>query len=399
MIGPKTNPAVSVHIAAARRAAQAALVESGGAAASGHSFKVAGPEHRPLAERGVQNARAFYASHKRTVLLGVALAIAATLAVRAVGVRAPFLQRSELDGQTAKTAKVEATPLKPPGLVGAAKPTSPSIDRAPTASISQPLAKPDAPGLPSQPALSPAELLPAIPAGISPILRDAVAAGAPAAEYELALRLFEGRGLPKDQPAAARWFERAASLGLAPAQYRLGSMLEKGVGVAADRLAAKGWYLKAAEAGNARAAHNLAVMDAEPAGDEPDYIEAAKWFHKAGELGVRDSQYNVAILYARGLGVEQDLRQSWMWFSLAAQQGDADAAKKRDEVAAKLDPVSLAAAAQDLAQFKPLKPDQGANEVASPPGGWDASPGAAPTGAPVTQSPPPGGGAHQQTPL
>ena len=55
------------------------------------------------------------------MLLGVALAIAATLAVRAVGVRAPFLQRSELDGQAVKTAKVEATPLKPPGLAGAAK--------------------------------------------------------------------------------------------------------------------------------------------------------------------------------------------------------------------------------------------------------------------------------------
>ncbi len=399
MIGPKTNPAVSVHIAAARRAAQAALAESGGAATNRLGSKVAGPERRPLAERGVQNAKAFYASHKRTVLLGVALAVAATLAVRAVGVRAPFLQRSELDGQAVKTAKVEATPLKPPGLAGAANTTKPSIDRAPTASIPLSPAKPDAPVLPPQAAPSPAELLAAIPLGISPTLRDAVAASAPAAPYELALRLFEGRGLPKDQQAAARWFERAASLGLAPAQYRLGSMLETGIGVAPDRAAAKSWYLKAAEAGNARAAHNLAVMDAEPAGDEPNYFEAAKWFRRAGEFGVRDSEYNLAILYARGLGVEQDLRQSWMWFSLAAQQGDADAAKKRDEVAAKMDPVSLAAAAEALVNFKPLKPDPAANDVTSPPGGWDVGPGAAPTSAPMSQSPPQGGGAHQQTPL
>jgi localization factor PodJL len=400
MIGPKTNPAVSVHIAAARRAAQAAMGESPAAAANGRAQKaVAGPVQAPLAARGVQNARAFYASHKRTVLLGVALAIAATLAVRAVGVRAPFLQRSELDGQAVKTARIESSPLRPPGHAVAVKPIGPAIDRAPTASISQPPAKPDAPDLPQESAPSPAELLAAIPPGISPTLRDAVVAGAPAAQYELALRLFEGRGLPKDQPAAARWFERAAALGLAPAQYRLGSMLEKGIGVAADRAAAKRWYLKAAEAGNARAAHNLAVMDAEPAGDEPDYVDAAKWFRKAGELGVRDSQYNLAILYARGLGVGQDLRQSWMWFSLAAQQGDADAAKKRDEVAAKMDPVTLAEAAEYLAKFKPVKPDPAANEVTSPPGGWDAGSGAAPTGAPMSQSPPPSGGAHQQTPL
>jgi localization factor PodJL len=97
--------------------------------------------------------------------------------------------------------------------------------------------------------------------------------------------------------------------------------------------------------------------------------------------------------------VEQDLRQSWMWFSLAAQQGDADAAKKRDEVAAKMDPVSLAEAAEALAKFKSLKLDPAANEVAAPPGGWDAGPGTAPTSAPVSQSPPPTGGVHQQTPL
>jgi localization factor PodJL len=397
MIGPRTNPAVTVHIAAARRAAQAALAESGGAAAGGHGPKAVGPVQAPLAARGVQNAKAFYASHKRTVLLGVALAIAATLAVRAVGVRAPFLQRSELDGQAVKSAKVETAPLKPPGPAGATKPINPAIDPAPTASIPEPPAKPDAPILPQQVAPS-AELPAAIPPGISPTLRDAVAGGAPAAQYELALRLFEGRGLPKDQSEAARWFERAASLGLAPAQYRLGSMLEKGIGVAPDRAAAKRWYLAAAEAGNARAAHNLAVMDAEPAGDEPNYVEAAKWFRKAGELGVRDSQYNLAIFYARGLGVEQDLRQSWVWFSLAAQQGDADAGKKRDEVAAKLDPVALAEAAEALVKFKLLKPDPAANEVMAPPSGWDAVPGQAPTGAPVSQSPPPGG-AHQQTPL
>ncbi len=398
MIGPKTNPAVSVHIAAARRAAQAALTESEGAAMTARGSRAFGPEHAPLAARGVRNAKAFYASHKRTVLLGIALAIAATVAVRAVGVRAPFLQRSELDGHAVKTAKVEA-PLKPAGPAGAAKQTDPTVDPAPTASIPEPPAKPDARVLPPQVAPSPAELLAAIPPGISPGLRDAVAAGSPTAQYELALRLFEGRGLPKDQAAAARWFERAASLGLATAQYRLGSMLEKGVGVPLDRAAAKGWYLKAAEAGNARAAHNLAVMNAEPGGGEPDYVEAAKWFRKAGELGVRDSQYNLAILYARGLGVGQDLRQSWMWFSLAAAQGDADAAQKRDEVAAKMDPVSLAAATEALAKFKSLKPDPLANEVGGPPDGWDAGPGAAPTRAPASQSTPQSAGSRQQTPL
>jgi localization factor PodJL len=207
--------------------------------------------------------------------------------------------------------------------------------------------------------------------------------------------LFEGRGAPKDQPAAARWFERAASLGLAPAQYRLGSMYEKGIGVTRDPGAGKRWYLKAALAGNARAAHNLAVMNADSGSGEPNYPEAAKWFQKAANLGVRDSQYNLAILYARGLGVEKDLGQSFLWFSLAAQQGDTDAAKKRDEIAGEMDPVSLASAVEALMKFKAVKPDQAANEVASPPGGWDVRPGSAP----LTQSPQPADSARPQAPL
>src|SRR5208283_4087211 len=126
--------------------------------------------------------------------------------------------------------------------------------------------------------------------------------------------------------------------------------------------AAKRWYTAAARSGNARAAHNLGVMDAEPVGEKADYVEAAKWFRRAAEMGVRDSQYNLAVLYARGLGVAQDLRQSWMWFSLAAAQGDADAAKKRDEVAAKMDPDALAAAADALSKFKAMEPDPAAND-------------------------------------
>ena len=380
MIGPKTNSTVTAHIAAARRAAQAALAETSAEPKSGAVKILTGSERPPFAARGVQTARALYASHRRTVLLGVAIVIAATLAVRMVGVRAPFLQRSELGGQAFKTAKVDV----PRG-----------IDVAPTASIAQPPAKPDASALAPQSGPPVSELLAAIPPEIPPSLRDALAAGAPAAQYELAMRLFEGRGASKDQPAAARWFERAALAGLAPAQYRLGSMYEKGSGVARDPEVAKRWYLKAAEAGNARAAHNLAVMNANSSDGEANYPEAAKWFRKAAELGVRDSQYNLAILYVRGLGVERDLGQALLWFSLAAHEGDADAARKRDEIAGQMDPASLASAVEAATKFKAVKPDPAANAVAAPPGGWDAGAGSAPP----SQSTAPANSAHPQAPL
>ena len=199
MIGPKTNPAVTVHIAAARRAAQAALGENERRTQSGDVKTLTGSERAPFVARGVQSARALYANHRRTVLLGVAIAIAATLAVRMVGVRAPFLQRSELGGQAFKTAKVDAAKTKPAEGTGALRSTGEAIDVAPTASIVQPPAKLDASALAPQSGLPVGELLAAIPPGISPSLRDAVAAGQPDAQYELAMRLFEGRGVAKDQ--------------------------------------------------------------------------------------------------------------------------------------------------------------------------------------------------------
>ena len=378
IIGPKTNPAVSVHIAAARRAAQAALAENNAAINSaGVVQDLAGSERaqfagarRPNRKGALRQSQAHRIARRRDRDRGDAR--------RANGRRAsPISATFRIGWTSVNTAKVDAPKGKPAGAPARPKSDGEAIDVAPTASIAQPPVKPDAPVLAPESGPAAGELIAAIPPGISPPLRDAIAAGLPNAQYELAMRLFEGRGAPKDQPAAARWFERAASAGLAPAQYRLGSMYEKGIGVTRDPAAAKRWYLKAAEAGNARAAHNLAVMSADPGGGEPNYPEAAKWFRKAAELGVRDSQYNLAILYARGLGVEKDLGQSWVWFSLAAQQGDADAATKRDEIAREMDPASLAAAAEALAKFKassPIRPQT----TSSPPGGWDAKPGCVP---------------------
>ena len=134
------------------------------------------------------------------------------------------------------------------------------------------------------------------------------------------------------------------------------------------------WYRRAAEKGNAKAMHNLAVLIAEGADGKPDYTAAADLFRKAAEYGVRDSQFNLAILLGRGLGLEQDLAQSFTWFAVAATQGDADAAKKRDEVGAKLTAVDLAAARSAAQKWKASTPDPVANEVAAPADGWDPAP-------------------------
>jgi localization factor PodJL len=205
----------------------------------------------------------------------------------------------------------------------------------------------------------------------------------------VALRFAEGRGVPASQKEAARWFERAAGTGLAPAQFRYASMLEKGLGVKKDLGRARRLYLAAAAKGNAKAMHNLAVLYAEGIEGKPDYATAVKWFRKAAQHGIADSQYNLGILCARGLGTEKDFAESYKWFALAGAKGDRESAKKRDEVAAHLDPAQLAAAQQAVKTFVAEPQPAAATIVHKPRGGWDSAAGATPPKAKTQARPQP----------
>jgi len=216
----------------------------------------------------------------------------------------------------------------------------------------------------------------ALPTSISPILRTAALANDPAAQYELGARYAEGRGVQQSMPEAIRWLERAAGAGFAPAQFRLASLNEKGDGLKKDVQAARRLYLAAASKGHAKAMHNLAVLYAEGIDGKPDYKAASEWFRKAASYGVTDSQYNLAILFARGIGVQANLAESYRWFALAAANGDNDAAKKRDEVATRLDQKTLAAAKLAAQSFVPEREPDEATNLKAPPGGWDHVPAA-----------------------
>jgi localization factor PodJL len=148
-------------------------------------------------------------------------------------------------------------------------------------------------------------------------------------------------------------------------------MYEKGQGVKKDLEKARQAYMAAAGQGNAKAMHNLAVLYAEGLTSKPDYANAAQWFRKAAGFGIADSQYNLGILCARGLGTAKDAAESYKWFALAAASGDKEAARKRDEVAAHLDPKALAAAQMTVRSWVPERQPPSAVSVPQPPGGWD----------------------------
>jgi len=200
-------------------------------------------------------------------------------------------------------------------------------------------------------------------AGPEKNLLEEAKSGDAAAQFELAARYAEGSGGEQNYELAAQWYSKAAEQGLAVAEFRLASLYERGLGVRQDFQQAKTLYQRAAERGNTRAMHNLGVLAIESNDGKPNYTSAALWFGKAAEYGIRDSQYNLAVLLARGLGVPKDLVKSYTWFAIVAASGDADAARKRDEVAARLTASELAAANAAAAAFKPHTSDRAANEI------------------------------------
>lgn len=231
--------------------------------------------------------------------------------------------------------------------------------------------------MPGVNSLAPLATLPKPPSGEAPAVQASSAppdasqqavlaraeAGDAAAAFDIAVGYAEGSAAAPNYELAAHWYEKAARQGHAVAEYRLGSLYEKGLGVGKDMQRARELYQRAAERGNIRAMHNLGVLGAEGSDGKPNYTSAALWFGKAAEYGVRDSQYNFAVLLARGLGVPKDLVRSYIWFAIVAASGDGDAARKRDEIAARLTSSELAAANAAAAAFAPRPADRAANET------------------------------------
>ena len=210
------------------------------------------------------------------------------------------------------------------------------------------------------------------PALIGPIsLRTAASKGDPSAEFEVAARFAEGRGIAQDFKQAMVWYQRSAQRGFAPAQYRLGTLYERGIGIKADGERAKIWYRRAAEQGHVKAMHNLAVLNS---GREQsaDYATAVTWFTAASERGLADSQYNLGVLHESGLGLPRDFKQAYYWLSLASRNGDKDAARRRDQVRMKLEEADVSSTDQAVATWQAKSSDSTINDARVAGEGWKA---------------------------
>lgn len=201
-------------------------------------------------------------------------------------------------------------------------------------------------------------------------LRIAAAKGDPSAQFDVAARFAEGKGVKQDFAQAAVWYQRAATQGLAAAQYRLAALYERGLGVTADAARARVWYKRAAEQGNVKAMHNMAVLSVGKDSTTSDYEAAAKWFAEAAEHGVTDSQYNLAVLLESDLGVTKDLSAAYRWYALAARGGDKEAARRMDRMKDKISLATIKAIEAEVAVWRPRASDALANDARTAGDAW-----------------------------
>ena len=108
------------------------------------------------------------------------------------------------------------------------------------------------------------------------------------------------RSVRKNRQLAKRaaMYRMLAEQGDAKAQCALGASYYHGKGVPKDDVQAARWYLKSAEQGNVNAQASIASMYYDGKGLPQDYSESARWCRRAAEQGDAQAQYGVCILYS-----------------------------------------------------------------------------------------------------
>ena len=137
------------------------------------------------------------------------------------------------------------------------------------------------------------------------------------AQYNLGICYHDGKGVPRDEVEAVKWYRKAAEQGFAAAQFNLGICHFNGEGVAKDSVQAVSWYRKAAEQGVAEAQSSLGFCYIYGEGVAKDDVQAVSWYRKAADQGNAKAQSNLANRYAKGEGVAMDEIEAYAYWNLA----------------------------------------------------------------------------------
>ncbi len=164
-----------------------------------------------------------------------------------------------------------------------------------------------------------------------------------------------------------------AEQGYPDAQFSLGKMYGSGKGVPKNNTKALKWFRKAAEQGHTLAQTILgAIYLWEGGGTPKDCAEAVRWYRRAAEQGYSNAQFSLGIMHQMGWGIPQDYVQAYKWFSLAASHSQngpdharmvaaglagkhkpEDSVNKREEIETELTLDQIAEAKKLVSEWKP----------------------------------------------
>jgi len=207
----------------------------------------------------------------------------------------------------AKPETKSAAPIVVPEAAAPPEPTSAEFARATAA-----------PETPAPSATEPAASIDWTALPIDELRTRANADELPAME-EMARRLVQGLGVPKDQQAGAGWLLRAAQHGSAQSAFNVGVMYERGLVVERDSTRAVEWYRKASEANLPMAKQHLALMLREGKGVARNGQEAVDLLRAASRQGLAVSMFTLGDIYERGDLLPKDPAMALAWYAITSE--------------------------------------------------------------------------------
>jgi putative methionine-R-sulfoxide reductase with GAF domain len=149
---------------------------------------------------------------------------------------------------------------------------------------------------------------------VNPILNRA-SAGDSIAQYEMAVRYADGKGVPQNYQDAMAWFAKAAAHANEKAQWKLGLGYMKGIGVPQDEGKAVDWFKRAANGGDVRAQSALSEVYFSGRGVPIDYVRALTWANiAAGMRGNDNDRLKVIISRMTATQIEDANRRASIWW-------------------------------------------------------------------------------------
>lgn len=146
------------------------------------------------------------------------------------------------------------------------------------------------------------------------------------AQFELASRYANGRGVPRDPAKALHWYQVAAEQGHASAQYALAAWYADRATTHVQKQQALHWLRKAAKNKHIAAQYELGQRYEFGQEVSQDYTAAAKWYRAAAVMHER-AALRLGYLYEQGLGVKLDHKLALTWYQKALELGYSAAQK------------------------------------------------------------------------